>query len=181
MCILKVYCLLFYVLICGLSCGGAGASRHRMDAASEVTIRATPAQNVPPDTVITLERDECGGYCPVYMVTISANGGVVYKGKKFVKMVGIAKGHVSVDTLRRLISDFEAVGYFSLKDGYSPARGNCPRVATDLSSATTSIRIGGKSKSVEHYHGCSGLDVLKDLAALEDKIDEAVNARQWVK
>jgi hypothetical protein len=152
-----------------LFCGGCGAAHL-----------GAPA--VAPGAVITLERTHCGGECPVYKLTISADGAVIFEGKRFVKQVGSARGRISQDKLRELISGFEAANYFSLADSYTPAAGAkfCPQVATDLPSVITSIKINGKTKKVEHYHGCEGLDELPKLTALENKIDEAANTRRWV-
>jgi hypothetical protein len=52
---------------------------------------------------------------------------------------------------------------------------------TDLPSAYTSITIDGRSKRVEHYHGCKGAEILERLTGLENKIDETVNTKQWIK
>ena len=72
-----------------------------------------------------------------------------------------------------MVSEFERVGYFSLSDAYEE------RVITDASSATTSITVEGKTKTIRHYHG--DLNAPKELTELEDKIDQIVNSAQWVK
>jgi hypothetical protein len=159
-----------------VGCGGTGAAGGISQMATPA-----PAQAVPGDTVITLQRTECFGTCPVYKVSVSADGTVVFDGKKNVEKKGVATGKISEAEVRRLVAEFEAVNYFSLKNAYTPRSGNCPKVSTDLSSASTSITTGGKSKAVEHYHGCRGVqEELKGLTELEDKIDEAAGTRQWV-
>jgi hypothetical protein len=43
----------------------------------------------------------------------------------------------------------------------------------------TSITIRGKTKSVQHYYGCEGPLIPKELSKLENKIDMTVNSSQW--
>ena len=142
---------------------------------------------IPSDTLITLKRGACYGPCPIYKLMISADGTVVYEGQRYVKTAGVAKSRIDQEKLRRLISEFENMDYFSMDDSYGAitlitdsSQKRCPEFSTDKASATTSIRMNGKSKSVYHYYGCEGLDRLKELTALENKIDEIANSKQWV-
>ena len=95
------------------------------------------------------------------------------------------KGSITKDQLKQLISEFEKINFFSLKDGYgkswdySPDE-NCPEIWTDASSAETTITMNGKTKTVDHYHGCVGSNTLENLTKLEDRIDEIVNTNQWL-
>ena len=61
--------------------------------------------------------------------------------------------------------------------GGRPVYKLCP---TDHPSAFTSIRINGKSKTINHYLGCLEPKVPKGLTELENKIDEIVNTAQWL-
>jgi hypothetical protein len=79
-----------------------------------------------------------------------------------------------------LMADFDRVKFFSLEDNYSHDRRVCDEVWTDNPSAITSIRINGKSKTVNHYYGCRGPKAPKELTELEDKLDEIVNTAQWL-
>lgn len=56
---------------------------------------------------------------------------------------------------------------------------SCPQYRTDSSSAIVYIVKNGKQKTVSHYLGCRGAQILNDLNALEDKIDEIANSEQW--
>jgi Domain of unknown function (DUF6438) len=135
-------------------------------------------QNIPGDLMITLERTECFGFCPVYKLTITADGVVVFEGRRFVKQEGATiKSAISREQLKQLIAEFDRVKFFSLEDDYSETRLSCP---TDQPSAFTSIRINGKSKRINHYLGCSEPKVPKELTELENKIDEIVNTAQWL-
>jgi hypothetical protein len=127
----------------------------------------------PLDMVITLERTMCFGTCPVYKLTIYGNGEIVYEGKKHVKEQGNRTARISEDKVRGLISEFERLGYFELKDSYI-ARG-----ITDMPSAITSITIGSRTKAVRHYYGDKSAP--RDLMELEKRIDTISGSSQWVK
>jgi uncharacterized protein DUF6438 len=138
-------------------------------------------QTVPQDTLITLERTGCYGMCPIYKVSISADGAVVFEGNRFVKKVGSARSAISDEQIRELLVAFEKINYFELSDQYAKPEDGCKQWLTDHPSAITSITRNGKSKSVTHYYGCRGVDVLKELEKLEQAIDEAVNSAQWIR
>lgn len=138
-------------------------------------------QEVPADTIITLERTVCYGTCPSYKVIISADGTVSFEGRQFVKTVGKATNSIQQDKLRGLLAEFDKIGYFDLKDNYEGRGDGCKQWMTDNPSAITSIRINGRSKTVSHYYGCRGVDVLEDLKKLESAIDDAVNSEQWIR
>lgn len=149
-----------------MGCHGAGYSD-----------RTVIHQGIPRDLKITLERTECFGFCPVYKLTITADGSVVFEGRRFVKQEGVTISSVSPERLKQLIAEFDRVKYFSLEDDYTETRLSCP---TDQPSAITSIRINGKSKTINHYLGCLEPKVPKGLTELENKIDEIVNTAQWL-
>jgi hypothetical protein len=138
-------------------------------------------QDIPKGTLITLERTVCYGTCPSYKITIEANGAVTFEGRQFVKTVGSVKSTISQQRLRELLAAFDKIGYFDLRDRYNEPEDGCKQWATDNPSAITSIRINGKSKSVSHYYGCRGLNVLAELKKLEQAIDDAVDSAQWVR
>jgi hypothetical protein len=149
-----------------VGCNGAGYSD-----------RTVIPQGIPRDLKITLERTECFGFCPVYKLTITADGSVVFEGRRFVKQEGVTISSVSPERLKQLMAEFDRVKFFSLEDDYSEIRLSCP---TDQPSAITSIRINGKSKTINHYLGCLEPKVPKGLTELENKIDEIVNTAQWL-
>jgi hypothetical protein len=114
-------------------------------------------------------------------LTILSDGNVTFEGKRFTKTSGIARGKISVADFRSLVSEFEKINYFSLPDRFAPGTKECPEMVTDMPSANTSIRINGKAKGVDHYHGCGVKGVLPKLTALEDKIDLVVGTQKWIK
>ena len=144
------------------------------------TAHASP-QAVPSDTLVTLERTTCFGTCPEYKITISAAGEVVFEGRRFVQKMGTAKSSISPEALRELLARFEKIDYFSLRDRYAGPGDGCKQRATDFPTVITSIKTDGRSKSVRHYHGCWGVEVLVELKKVEQAIDDAVNSAQWIR
>jgi len=124
------------------------------------------------DVVITLERTACKGICPVYKVTVTGNGNVIYEGRDFVKTTGRVESSISEEKIKQLISEFNDIDYFSLNDSYTE------RVITDAPDAITSIILDGKTKTIQHYHG--DLNAPEELTELENRIDEIVNSAQWI-
>jgi hypothetical protein len=129
--------------------------------------------------VITLERSECFGACPVYTLTIYDNGKVEYEGLRAVKHKGKAEGQITVKAVEELVREFEKIDYFNLAS-YSVEGKHCPQLWTDFPTVTTSLNWKGKKKTVVHNHGCRGNAVLEKLDQLEIKIDEVANTKCWV-
>lgn len=124
------------------------------------------------DLEITLERRHCYGTCPVYKLAVFGDGRVIYQGERFVKEVGERTKTLSPDEVKMLVNEFDRAGYFSFKDEYADYS------MTDMPTTVTSIRIEGRSKRVEHYHG--DFSTPKKLIRLENLIDEIVRTIEWI-
>jgi hypothetical protein len=168
----KLYLLIWLIVASGVS-------------TNQSVSQAVLKNEIPKDTIISLERTRCFGTCPSYKLTISANGTVVFEGHQYVKQKGRVKDHISEDKLRELISEFEKINYFSSRNKYEDEADGCPVTATDMSSAITGIRISGRTKVISHYLGCWEKDAHfkvypRELFLLENKIDEIVGTKKWV-
>ena len=137
-------------------------------------------QDVPSDTVITLVRRDCYGGCPHYSLTIKADGSVLYDGYSDVKQKGKLESRISQEKLKALIAAFKEINYFDLQGRYDSKSEACPSFSFDAPSAKTSLTLNEKKKTINHNAGCSGSQELGQLTWLERKIDEAVNAKQWI-
>ena len=158
----------------------SGCNLSKTPSNQNIIQPTSASQSIPADTEIVLEREECDLTCPIYKVTIFADGTVVYDGQKFVQRTGKIRSSIDKEKLAQLISEIERINYFSLKDKYSP-EGECPKVATDYPTAFTFVKLNGRSKTTEHYYGCTGSEAIQDLTRIESKIDQAVNIQQWIK
>jgi hypothetical protein len=122
--------------------------------------------------IITLERTECFGACPVYTLTIHRDGYVRYVGISSVGVLGARTMHISADTVEALIREFLRINFFSMADEYVEDSGS---TVFDAPSTITTLCLGGKTKRVRDYFGTPD-----GLIALERKIDRVTNSSQWV-
>ena len=118
--------------------------------------------------IITLERTACFGTCPIYSLTISGDGKVVYTGENYVTVTSTQTGQISPVTFKELVDEFYKINYFSLQDEYTAN-------ITDMPTTITSLTINGKTKKIEDYFNAP-----EELKKLEQKIDEVANSKQWV-
>ncbi len=156
-------------------------ARTAPNAATSPSPYAIDTTTIPADTKITLSRTICYGTCPAYKLEIFANGRVVYEGEHHVRKKGHAVWQINQDRVKELITEFKKINYFSLSDDYNFLnRRNCPTFGEDAPSVTTSITINGRSKTVSHSHGCQDSEVLSNLEAFEDRIDELADAKRLI-
>lgn len=122
---------------------------------------------------ITLERQPCFGFCPVYTVTIHGDGRVEYNGTDFVEVTGPQTATIDPAAVQSLADRMTAAGYFDWNDAY------INQEVTDNPYAITSITLSdGTTKRIEHYYGdFSAPEALTELEAL---IDETANTAPWV-
>ena len=139
-------------------------------------------RTIPADTLITLKRTDCFFTCPDYMVTISADGKVVFEGNANVKVKGKSETTISPEKVQLLIKSFEKAKFFSLRNSYSLPEDGCRIYDGDAPSATISIVLNGKSKSIDHYLGCHQKKgtAVRALIKLENLIDDLTNTAQWI-
>jgi hypothetical protein len=128
---------------------------------------------------IRLERGPCFGTCPVYSVTLDGSGAVLFEGRRFVADTGISTGRVPPARIDSLVAELTAGGYFDLADRYAPGEAGCERYATDLPSVMTEVRAGGRSKRIEHDHGC--METPEALTTLEGRIDSVAGVASWIR
>lgn len=130
---------------------------------------------IPEDLNIGLERSACYGTCPVYALTVKADGAVTFVGMQFTQTMGEAKGEIDKAKVSALIQEFNKANFFALENSYTPRNGlNC---STDSPSVTTTLKINGNTKEVAHYLGCPAPRELDDL---DRKIDEIVGTQRWI-
>jgi len=122
----------------------------------------------------TLERTECFGTCPSYVVTIRGDGTVLDEGRRFVEAVGERTATVSADDVRRLVEAIEDIDYFSLDVPTVSAPEVCG--ATDAPGYATTIALGDMRRSIAR---CPNFEP-NVLSGLEDLIDEVAGTERWI-
>ena len=145
---------------------------------------------VPRDFSVTLERGGCYGTCPIYSVTIAADGDVAFRGRRFTNALGPRRKRIPPEAVKQLLGAVEQIEFFSLGN-YAEGQ-TCPQYWTDNPHFAITVTINGITKRVEHYAGCRGFAVEHALTAFEDRIDDiaqiadwkrldpAVNQRRWI-
>ena len=153
---------------------GSIAVALALSAASSYAV----AQEVPADFLITLNRTSCFGACPVYSVSIDANGNVTYVGTKFVRIEGRQTDRIPLSRVAELLATAERIRFFELRDRYRTIRNpdGSETMVTDLPTAFLTITREGRSKTVEDYLGAP--DGLKEL---ERQIDEVARTARWIR
>jgi len=129
-----------------------------------------------PSTVITLERTACFGFCPIYTLTIYADGRVEFDGTDFVEMTGKQTGSITTEQVQELVNAFRNADYLNLEDKYEAP-------VTDIPTTITSFTEDGQTKTVVNYGGCmeeSPVRAPQALCDLEIQIDEVTNSSQWI-
>lgn len=96
------------------------------------------------------------------------------------KNKGRFTGEVDRGELRRLISEFERIGFFSLADNYD-GKEACPTLWSDSPYVFITLNLDGKSKKVGRNAGCEGTNTLKELTALEDGALRTAKVNRWLK
>lgn len=168
--------ILLPLLFCGLLGHESSAEEY-----PETNISLSEQSEIPPDTVISSERRGCFGDCPIYKVTIFADGTVTYNGENSFNESGIKQASISEDKLRELIREFGRIDYFKFQDAYGDGNEKaCQELVTDSLSVTTTFTMQGKSKRVRHNYGCRGFPGETELINLENLLDEIVNTAQWI-
>jgi hypothetical protein len=139
------------------------------------------ADDIPDDTVVTLQRHTCDRRCAVYKVILFADGTVIYDGQYKVRRQGLVLDHVDPEMLGKLIDTAKAINYFSLKSEYSyHETTDCDSLIPDGPIVNTSVTAGGQSKGIIHHHRCAGA-IPAQLTAFENAIDKLANTARWTK
>jgi len=131
---------------------------------------------VPSDFLVSFERGPCFGTCPVYFLTVAADGTVAYNGLNFVLTKGDQESALSTEQVAELYQAVLAADFFGLEDRYEVA-------ATDLPSIITTVTMDGQAKTVYHYGlGCgTDLDLAPPgLCQVEALLESIAESNGWV-
>jgi hypothetical protein len=126
---------------------------------------------LPEGLVIRLERMKCPGACPDYSLVIKGDGRIMYEGRRYVAAKGKRQGKISASQVRKLLEEFNRVGFFLLQDRYNS-------IVNDGSTTKTSIQAGPARKVVVNCHPSRAPESLYNL---EKMIDEVCKSDRWVK
>lgn len=132
------------------ACAGGTSRTPAADSTAADTVTLAPS---PGDSLLSLERSPCFGFCPVYTLTLLADGR------------GFVKGNAPTASFRReftvprarldaLARDMVAGGFLALDSTYIPGDSLCSQPATDFPASILTLWQGGTRHEVRYYHGC---------------------------
>jgi hypothetical protein len=114
--------------------------------------------------IITLQRDPCFGFCPVYSVAVYEDGSVVYMGIANVDNIGVQVFQTDLSFVTSVIDRARLSGYFDWQDSYEY------QFMTDQATVITSITTADQFKRIVRYGGDPNAPV--GLVWVEDSIDQ---------
>jgi len=128
-------------------------------AATLLTGCVTTSDAAQPQSV-RFETTPCFGSCPVFAVTVSADGHGTYEGGRFVKVKG---GHVFTATPAQVKAFFDRIRPFRPDGEVRYNMGNCPGPAhTDSPSVNVQWISASTTDSLDWYLGCR-VDALQKI------------------
>lgn len=122
---------------------------------------------------VVLERGPCYGSCPIYRVEVRGDGRVRFAGEMFVRTKHPRPYRISRARARALFAAFERAGFLALPEARCP----CP-VATDNPSATLTLTLHGRTRTLAHDYGCRCAP--ETLPQLARAVDDAARVRRWI-
>src|SRR4051812_18259076 len=116
-------------------CSLIRAASFALVALTSLTGSHPPAQAIPEDFVIKLERTVCYGQCPAYCVSIDAKGNVTCDGTLFVRVLGRQTDRIPISKVAALVETVERIRFFELGDTYR-------QLVTDLPTTFVTVTRG---------------------------------------
>lgn len=138
--------------------------------------RAAYPEGPPPDFELTFRREACFGTCPVYALTLSADGRLVFRGERFVLAQGLQEATLPPDQVEAVYRAVVDASFFDLSERYEVR-------ATDLPSADLTVTLDGRTWSVRHYGLACGSDLDRapeGLCRLEAVVEAMPVRSGWV-
>ena len=162
-------------LLTAACAAGGGAPSAKGAPAGAPAAAGTAADTA---VVVALRRGECFGACAAYEATITRGGTVRIEGRGRSSARAPWRATVPRDSVGALLAVFARSGFLALRDRYVPGEPGCEQAATDHPSATLTVTLDGRTKSIEHYHGCR--DAPPELRTLENRVDSLAQTGRWL-
>jgi hypothetical protein len=127
---------------------------------------------------VAMQRFPCFGTCPVYSVRIDADGTVTFNGERFVESIGTSTGAIDSSAAVALMESLVEAGIHEMADSYTHDAKECGPYHTDAPRVILTLRTSGRSKTVEHDHGCG--DAPDALRRMQERVDSVAGVARWV-
>jgi Domain of unknown function (DUF6438) len=118
--------------------------------------------------ILTLQREACFGFCPVYNVALYADGTVVYMGIANVDNIGVLLLEADEFAVTNIAQLAQLFGYFDWQDSYDL------QLMTDQPTVISSVLWEDNFKRIVRYDGDPNAPI--GLIRLEESIDELVSS-----
>src|SRR4051794_35994891 len=129
---------------------------------------STPGTYDPASLFITLERFPGFCRCPSYRLNVYEDGAVTFQGFGDVEASGFHTSTVSLSRVEELVHEVKKADFFELSSDYPPVRLDGP-------SSVLTVNLDGKSKKAWDAANPPS------LRTIMSRIDQIVNADQWIK
>jgi hypothetical protein len=137
-------------------------------------------------TTVVMRRTACLGECPMYQVSIWADGHVDWYGQEHVGRIGAAKGAIDRGGFEQLAVALDASRFFERDErGRIPVEEKCEArtscftdivICSDTSASIITVTRGTTKKTVTDDHCTDDAD----LVALEKLIDTIAKTATWI-
>jgi hypothetical protein len=119
------------------------------------------------DPVISLSEGPCPINCPIYDMTLHADGSYILNAERFVKTAGVSEGKLGKDAWSAAEDALEKAGFWNVKPVQTPdTLSNCQ---PDAPNAKITWRTAeGKEKTVTYNAGCGIPEMQELVASLRD-------------
>ncbi len=137
-----------------------------------------------PTNAFIYSKSACFGTCPVYQIRVFEDGTLIFNGLNHVQKKGVYKFTDSPNLFQDVFQVLDDYDVNDFRDSYVGGYTEdevCKKRWTDFPTTTMSIQLGGKIKTIVHYHGCMGFDREDDLKAMEDEIDKVLNLEPYIR
>jgi Domain of unknown function (DUF6438) len=126
---------------------------------------------------ISLARYGCLGTCPDYTVTVYDDDMVKFEGRHYSSPAGTHTSSLSGGSYRRLLQDVEAMNIWALAENPDQSEGACQELVTDYPGVEIHVVASGRTRSVSHYYGCTGLAVEPNIDRIADGIAQVAGIK----
>lgn len=123
-----------------------------------------------PYLLLSLQKTDCPGFCPVFELRLFSDGRALYRGTKDVAMIGKFESRLTSEQLTALIGEAERIGFYSMAREY-PTDGKMIR---ELPTTITSINQLSKAHSITN-----GFDSPKRLRSFEQYVISFFDRLNW--
>ncbi len=123
-----------------------------------------------PYLLLSLQKTDCPGFCPVFELRLFSDGRALYRGTKDVAMIGKFESKLSTEQLTEIIEAAERSEFFTLARKY-PINGKMIR---ELPTTITSINQLSKAHSVTN-----SFDSPKRLRSFENYVVRFFERLNW--